>query len=546
MKVRWEDLSPDLYEKIVAVLLSRLHPVSQRIDGSGGDGGKDVQIKDPGRLTRIFELKSFTGRVNSSRRTQVKTSLQRASEMHPPQWSLVVPIDPTPGELEWFEELAADHTFPIKWLGKTWLDDKMAAHDDVRRYFCEDKEHEVVNLLLELQKEEAKVTSAVVAVERLSTLHQRLNQIDPFYRYELTTGVRGKAERRPGALMSVTLDDTQVDVYEKYFGAGRDRPITGKFEIEIDAKDKALIRGFEDAVNYGTPVTLQGEAIKEITLDAPAGLGGSFSGGYLSIHSNVEKLDDPVRLLLNIVDGDNVLVSWPVQITHRTDGIKGTIFDASDVTGWLTVQIKANPSAQDFQATFKLDPKPIMPAALLPLLHWVIACRSPARMTIVWPGGLEMSSAIAWEPMDDERFVAVVEALAYLQQRSGVYFHLPSKISLEDEKIILDSAALARGGKLDMGGITLHLKEWPTELDPVLRGEGISLLLESEKSIEFDEGKLPLGKIRIEMEAAMAKDPKGLRDALNAGSLPDVKLIPRANSRAEKTLTAPPPGAKGV
>ncbi len=546
VKVRWEDLSPDLYEKMVAVLLSRLHPDSQRIDGSGGDGGKDVQIKDQGRLTRIFELKSFTGRVDSSRRTQVKNSLKRASEWSHPQWSLVVPIDPTPGELEWFEELAVDHTFPIKWLGKTWLDDKMAAHEDVRRYFCEEKEHEVVNLLLELQREEAKVTNAVVAVERLSTLHQRLNQIDPFYRYELTTGVRGKSKREPEALMSVTLNDTQVDVYEKYFGSARDRPITGKFEIEFDVKDTALIRGFEDALDYGTPVTLQGEAIKEITLDAPAGLGGSFSGGYLSIHSSVEKLDDPIHLQLNVVDGDNVLVSWPVQVTHRTDGIKGTIFDASDVTGWLTVQIKANFSTQHFQATFKLEPKPIMPAALLPLLHWVIACRSPARMTIVWPGGLEMSSAIAWEPMDDERFVAVVEALAYLQQRSGVYFHLPPEISLTDEKIILDSAALARGSKLDTGGVTLHLREWPTELDPILRGEGISLLLESEESISFDQDTLPLGKIRIEMEAAIARDPGSLRNALNAGTVPDLKLIPRANSRAEKTLIAPPAGARGV
>ena len=166
--------------------------------------------------------------------------------------------------------------------------------------------------------------------------------------------------------MSVTVDDTQVDVYEKYLGAGRDRPITAKFEIEIDAKDKALIRSFEDALDYGTPVTLQGEAVKEIALDAPAGIGGSFSGGYLSIHSKVERLNEPIPLLLNIVDGDNILVSWPVQITHRTDGIKGTIFDASDVTGWLTVQIKANPSAEEFQATFKLDPKPIMPASVAP------------------------------------------------------------------------------------------------------------------------------------------------------------------------------------
>ena len=89
-----------------------------------------------------------------------------------------MPIDPTPDELKWFEKLAGDRTFPIRWIGKTWLNEKMAAHDDVRRYFCEEKEHEVVNLLLELQMEEAEITTAMAAVERLGKLHQRLNQID--------------------------------------------------------------------------------------------------------------------------------------------------------------------------------------------------------------------------------------------------------------------------------------------------------------------------------------------------------------------------------
>jgi hypothetical protein len=48
VSLRWEDLEPQKYENMVSVLLSRLHPDSQRIDGKGGDGGRDVQIVHTG------------------------------------------------------------------------------------------------------------------------------------------------------------------------------------------------------------------------------------------------------------------------------------------------------------------------------------------------------------------------------------------------------------------------------------------------------------------------------------------------------------------
>src|ERR1700734_3676273 len=98
-RVLWSDprISPSVYEDIVAVLISRLHPDAQRVDGSGGDGGRDVLLPLPSG-TEIFELKSFTGRVNPSRRLQVKRSLKRAAAHSPSAWHMVVPINPTPAE----------------------------------------------------------------------------------------------------------------------------------------------------------------------------------------------------------------------------------------------------------------------------------------------------------------------------------------------------------------------------------------------------------------------------------------------------------------
>ena len=91
MQIRWEEIERQKYEDMVSVLLSRLHPDAQRIDGKGGDGGRDVQIVhgQHDQIIDAFELKSFTGRVTPSRRTQTSRSLKRAAALGPSRWSLV-------------------------------------------------------------------------------------------------------------------------------------------------------------------------------------------------------------------------------------------------------------------------------------------------------------------------------------------------------------------------------------------------------------------------------------------------------------------------
>jgi hypothetical protein len=50
MEVRWDDPKVQArYEDMVSTLVKRLHPDAQRVDGSGGDDGRDVQIPSPCR-----------------------------------------------------------------------------------------------------------------------------------------------------------------------------------------------------------------------------------------------------------------------------------------------------------------------------------------------------------------------------------------------------------------------------------------------------------------------------------------------------------------
>ena len=66
------------------VLISRLHPAKpQRIDGKGGDRGRDVQITDEhgSSIAEVFQLKSFTGRMGPTQRKQVARSLKRVATL---------------------------------------------------------------------------------------------------------------------------------------------------------------------------------------------------------------------------------------------------------------------------------------------------------------------------------------------------------------------------------------------------------------------------------------------------------------------------------
>jgi hypothetical protein len=151
-RVDFDRLSPDQYEDMVSVLLSRLRQ-ARRVDGTGGDEGRDCYF--PGvDGTDAYELKSFTGRMTPGRRRQVRRSLDRAMASGPRTWTLVVPIDPTPAEQRWFDSLSADLPTHLEWLGKTWLEEQLARFPDIVRYFSGAAD-EVVRILTEISREDA-------------------------------------------------------------------------------------------------------------------------------------------------------------------------------------------------------------------------------------------------------------------------------------------------------------------------------------------------------------------------------------------------------
>jgi hypothetical protein len=260
--VQWE--TPQVkavYEDMVAVLLSSLHPEAERLDGSGGDGGRDLQLRQDGRLD-LFELKSFTGRLGSAqgRRAQVQRSLEKAAAHNPDSWTLVVPIDHTEGELAWFDGLRRRYRFPLTWRGRTWLNQQLATHPAVVRYFLEDGDSHVVRVLRELQQEQAALAGGIPdALQRLQVLRQRIDELSPHYRLDI----------------AIAGDTITVALRPRYRGAERDYPIlvAGSFFFPDTSTGREAAQRLERALDFGEEVVVEPEHVRDLRVDLPGRLG---------------------------------------------------------------------------------------------------------------------------------------------------------------------------------------------------------------------------------------------------------------------------------
>ena len=543
MSIPWEDLGAQKFEDMVSVLLSRQHPNSQRIDGKGGDGGRDVQIVHAGNgsIADVFELKSFTGRMNSGRRSQVKRSLERAAALVPARWTLVVPIDPTPGEWEWFLQLRTSYCFQLEWRGETWLNEKMAAHPDIGRYFVEGAKDEVYRLLLELHGEQAILNGVPDAVPRLESLRERLNEIDPYYRYELAT-VTGTANKwPPDVVFSVRQGDVRVDAYPKYCGTVKDRPVSIRATLAVGPEDLSIL----EPLGYGLETTIPHRMISGMKVDLPSGLGGDFSGGEFNILPADTELDDPIILSLRVMAEDAVVASYPVQLKERTSGPRGSVFSGTDITGWLTMRLTVDVVDKGGQAEFQVNPKPSMPNTLVPLFQWLDAFQPACHLSIRWPEGFEAHIEISRSFWTEGSPVRFVDALAYLQERTGVYWDMPLSYTDEEASEIVTIAAMMKGEIIDFrwNAPNLNLDQFFPAAKDLANGLPRPFMLEQEIFLQQTGGKVPIGRMRTILESAHLADPESLRQDLTADRISPlaVRLVPGDSDKAQRVLVTQAP-----
>lgn len=546
MQVYWERLDPATIEKLIAVLLSLDNPDVQRIDGRGGDGGRDAQFRRPGGVD-FYEIKSFADRIDvrRGRRAQVERSLAAAAARGPSSWTLVVPVDPTDDEEEWFDGLRGRYGFPLRWQGLTWLSGQLARHPEVARYYVEDERDAVLALLREHDAVDAAADDVSSVLARLERLKERVRLLDPHVALELTTEpLLTAVDSFPGALMfaqrPTAIGAVTVVVLPRYPGAARDSELprmTVRFRFPDTDEGREAASAWEGIHAWGEAGTLTHQFVDVVDHAAPAGLGGELGAADLTFAPRPP--DGSRRGELTCLRDGRRLASLPVSLDHLGAGTAGVSVAGADDTGSLTFRARIGPPRVSLNLSFRPSSGQL-PAGILPALRLHQAARQGAQVELALDDEqepIEFGSLADPAGEDDEQaaYLSFVEDLAVVQDLARMPFPIPASVTGADAQQVSWLARLLRDGVADdpaTTGYTLTMLPGAPALDP----QGF-LVTEADAALEllgftFDLGvtHTVLGPCRVEVSSAPEGPPgttraqvtpeQGAREVTRLGTVP--------------------------
>lgn len=511
---------------MVSVLLSR-DLQTHRVDGSGGDGGRDCYFSDD-EGTDVYELKSFTGRMTQSRRRQVRRSLARAMEQSPRSWTLVVSIDASPPEQAWFDSLRAGAPARLDWKGKTWLEQRLARYADITRYFAGAAD-EVMRMLREIGHSDALPDDAQALGNQFRVAVGRLNEIDPYYQF----------------VFSVTGETITVTAHPKYPDAIRDRPLHVSATLRFDdsPSSREVQSALADYMTYGTRVVIPGVHVEGLMVDAPAGLGGSFPGAELILDGTCEPAPEAAdAIVLRLPPHPPIRQSVRLRVREHSRGQAGGFrLACADSSGLLSLDLRADTARGTLRAELGYSYVPgALPQDAVPVLRFCAALAGGEQIAIADPGGLVFGTASgSFDPADwPPAYIQCAEKLAEVQALAGAPFPLPLTFRPEDPRDMEYARML-------LTGQPVHAT-WSAMTSALPPDTAVNLLTQSDENgglfafiamhhetLLVAGGHLPLGVVRRWMPAVQIGNMDHVRAWQRQGAKGTVKvrLIPGEDSR---------------
>jgi len=493
VKVPWDRLaaeSPKVSEALVTWLVLRLHQRARAVDGSGGDGGRDLfEHTEDGELT-VYEAKSFTGRMTPVRRRQVVRSLVSAARHQPDHWDLLVPIDHNPAELRWFEELREEFPFVRHWHGRSWLDEQFAAHPDLVRYALQESGDYILERIIEARAERETLLGGLPDyLQRAGALHARAQEISPHYALHTELGADGQ---------------TVVHLTPK--GPAPDGPeairFTGQVRFLADDEQEAdRHRRFEETVRFGGQVELTADNLAETRLTGPTGLElEQLALGSVRITSPHQEVTPPLLGQVVVQEPSGLPVtSLPVTFTHRVLGTDGGTLHGRDMTGLMRVQARFDRRDHSGRLTFSFEPpQTALPTTVVPVLR-LLAESHPGRfMALVFAADTgQIRAPITtgmtpprWETGEARFWADAYDDLARLQSRTSRFFPVPDDFTQQDVREVKEVHDLLDGEETVLRGDSMSVEVTSAEGLDRLAGirEGMFRLTAGYESMIFTLG----------------------------------------------------------
>lgn len=514
--IPWTQLDPAKVEQLIAALLVRTVQGAKLVDGAGGDDGADVVAPIAGG-EHVYQVKSFTGRLDKSRRRQILASLRTARDRRPAMraWTLVVPTDLTPGEQRWFTEtLAVEVGVPVEWIGRVALESAFAERPDLARNLLPGSaERLALEMLIQEDRETAALAGGVAdAVSRGAALRALAGKSDPDWDFDLDLG----------------SGNTTVRIRPKDPGAFDRSPIGGVLQFQAPP-GSAQAQAISDFDVFGSPLQLGPENVALLDLQLPGGL-----GDQLDIPAQVSSLSisptsgPPQRLQLVSVCGGRVVERLAMTLTTASQGVRGgrrlvLVDDAQVLQLELRIPPVEAPSSTG-EVAFQVQMRPDRhPHDALPAIAFLAGLADCDRLRLDVPGAPPIpirlpnaATADALAPVAD--CLTQLQALQRVQDATGVSFGVPA-LNPRDRQLLHFADRLLCDGQVEW--------QWPGAIARVPVDKVRTLLASSplipkinirgssDGVIQIGEHYLPLpGEIVVQVTAAVVVNPAALHRAV--------------------------------
>ncbi|MBO2461469.1 hypothetical protein [Actinomadura violacea] len=450
--MNWEREPGEIVEEFVAAMLLLDHPHGNQITPSRGDRGVDICVRHPDGFD-IYQVKRYADKLTAKQAKDIarswRTFVDKALPVLPVRsWTLVTPWEPTNERLEWLDKLTAGHGIRVEWMGGRILDGMAAQRPSLVEYFFGDGGERLQRLMAEALHAGKEVPAQAAGDDLLAAVigrHQALtvalNELDPFYRYEVEVRA-GKVSDQPWDAdthsdpMIVLVQYQQLDAVTYLVmrlialsaESTRLRPIVMSSELTA-APGTPQAQALADFREFGAPLQDMPGRIFDVT--GPPGITELPGQGRISIWPRpVQNMPDlEVRALSPDGSVVQTLDMVEVEISSAAAG-PGVWIAARDRSGVLRLELRLNGAERN---TLEIIPMPLagrVPAEVLPALRLIALLEDDNALVLAVRSGGKPIGPV-WQDLKSsltsqaKSHVPMLEALQTIQAHTYERVEIP-------------------------------------------------------------------------------------------------------------------------
>ncbi|OZD68897.1 hypothetical protein CH263_08335 [Rhodococcus sp. 06-1059B-a] len=556
--IEWTRLPGESVEDVVAMLLCSENFEATQVRPGRGDGGIDVFVPTAPNFARrdVYQVKKYAQNLSSSQQRKISRSLDEVVKTAKAQgwtitsWWLVLPLNPTPGNIAWFTKMTKDLPFETHWVGLNRIEFLAATYPQVVDYYLrdgrerlQDQTNRLVGLLTgRRDRSGSEAMAPIDIIDDVRDVYRLINQHDPFYRYEISLTAEPPrptiAESSPPGLVAIAgygSDDgwVNVSIIARSLAALEKSPLSGALAIAIEG-DNSTLAEFRKFVEYGTPVSLPAGFAK-VKLDLPGGLGGDQLDALVSLTpatSGLEGVAERELIIAMLSAEGNPLAELELRLTEVTEGLEGgrrTVW--VDAAGFVQLEMLAMQYPDiTFNFTISVDAGGKRPGEIVDSLQFLANLHGSNNIGLAQAFGPRkftvgtINSEREQDP-DFRRFAKLAEALRGLQDHTSDRLLFPTTFTGEQALAILEANKLMSGESVTATwtGFKVDRDQNSDPSDWIAFGVGdeADLRLSREIEIELDGQLHVVGK-----QAAL------MRGLVSEATAESVRFIPASEDSA--------------